>query len=219
MFNWCSWVGVTQSSSLSIMPLRWLPDVPAPLADEDELVCELHDNHTHTHPFNGPFLGLPRWASTKVKPIWILLKQETVSGSGISWAICKLQVCTLLQTDNHAKTSPLSFLQAGCPFCRLTNSVKALKALHDNQVTYITKCCIKLDNKLPSIDDWDETGHIICLLDLTQTRDLWPWLSVSSKLYTCKLKNSTSSQLENDDMLVCIASHTHTHTQTTTTTI
>jgi len=23
-----------------------------------------------------------------VKPIWILLKQETVSGSGISWAIC-----------------------------------------------------------------------------------------------------------------------------------
>ena len=25
----------------------------------------------------------------KVKPTWILLKQETVSGSGISWAICK----------------------------------------------------------------------------------------------------------------------------------
>ena len=25
----------------------------------------------------------------KVKPIWILLKQETVSGSGIGWAICK----------------------------------------------------------------------------------------------------------------------------------
>jgi len=24
-----------------------------------------------------------------VKPIWILLEQETVSGSGISWAICK----------------------------------------------------------------------------------------------------------------------------------
>ena len=25
----------------------------------------------------------------KVKPVWILLEQETVSGSGISWAICK----------------------------------------------------------------------------------------------------------------------------------
>jgi len=36
-----------------------------------------------------------------------LLKQETVSGSGISWA---------------------SFLQAGCPSCHPTNSITALKA-------------------------------------------------------------------------------------------
>jgi len=34
----------------------------------------------------------------------------------------------LLQTDNHASTPPLSFLQARCPSCRPTNSVKALKA-------------------------------------------------------------------------------------------
>jgi len=40
-----------------------------------------------------------------------------------------MQVCTLLQTDNHASTSRLSFLQAGCPSCRPTNSLKALKAL------------------------------------------------------------------------------------------
>jgi len=34
-------------------------------------------------------LGLPGSAGTrKVKPVWILLKQETVSGSGVSWAIC-----------------------------------------------------------------------------------------------------------------------------------
>ena len=34
--------------------------------------------------------GIPGSASTKkVKPMWILLKQETVSGSGISWAIFK----------------------------------------------------------------------------------------------------------------------------------
>ena len=51
--------------------------------------------HTHTHQFNGPFSGLPTRASTrKVKPIWILLKQETVSGSGISWAICKSASCS-----------------------------------------------------------------------------------------------------------------------------
>jgi len=40
-----------------------------------------------------------------------------------------MQVCTSLQTDNHASTSLLKFfLQAGCPSCRPTNSVKALKA-------------------------------------------------------------------------------------------
>jgi len=39
-----------------------------------------------------------------------------------------VQACTSLQTDNHASTPPLSFLQAGCPSCRPTNSVKALKA-------------------------------------------------------------------------------------------
>ena len=33
------------------------------------------------------FPGLPGWAGTrKLKPIWILLKQETLSG--ICWAIC-----------------------------------------------------------------------------------------------------------------------------------
>ena len=48
-------------------------------------------NSKHTHTLSTAFcLGLPRWAGTrKVKPICILLKQESVSGSGISWAICK----------------------------------------------------------------------------------------------------------------------------------
>jgi len=46
--------------------------------------------HTHIHPFNGPFSETTQvgWYQ-KGKPIWILLKQETVSGSGISWATCK----------------------------------------------------------------------------------------------------------------------------------
>jgi len=41
--------------------------------------------HTHTHPFNGPLSGTT-WVGwyQKGKPIWILLKEETVSGSGIS---------------------------------------------------------------------------------------------------------------------------------------
>ena len=51
------------------------------------------DTHTDTHTHNRLTAfcpGLPGWAGTrKIKPIRILLKQETVSGSGISWAICK----------------------------------------------------------------------------------------------------------------------------------
>ena len=44
---------------------------------------------THTR-LTALCLGLPRWAgTTKVKPIWLLLEQEIVSGSGISWATCK----------------------------------------------------------------------------------------------------------------------------------
>jgi len=48
-----------------------------------------------------------------------------------------MQVCTSPQTDNHSKTSPLSFLQAGCPSCRPTNSVKALKELSFNNTVKI----------------------------------------------------------------------------------
>ena len=41
---------------------------------------------THTR-LTALFPELP--CTRKVKPIWILLTQETVSGSGISWAVCK----------------------------------------------------------------------------------------------------------------------------------
>jgi len=49
--------------------------------------------------------------------------------SGWQWhQLGHMQVRTLLQTDNHASTPPLSFLQAGCLSCHPTNSVRALKA-------------------------------------------------------------------------------------------
>jgi len=50
-----------------------------------------HTTHTHTHTrLTALFPGPPGSAGTrKVTPIWIFVKQETVSGSAISWAICK----------------------------------------------------------------------------------------------------------------------------------
>jgi len=47
--------------------------------------------HTHTHPFNGPLsvaTQVSRYQKGKTN-LKVLLKQETVSGSGISWAKCK----------------------------------------------------------------------------------------------------------------------------------
>ena len=88
--------------------------------------------HTHTR-LTALCPGLPRWAGTrKVRPIRILLKQEMVSGSGISWAICK--------SASHSReiTMPAPhhsvFLQVGCPSCCPTNSIKALKVLVKHKI-------------------------------------------------------------------------------------
>jgi len=46
--------------------------------------------HTHIHPFYGPLDFVQDYPVESVpEPILILLKQETVGGSGFNWAICK----------------------------------------------------------------------------------------------------------------------------------
>ena len=80
----------------------------------------------HTHPFNGPFSGTT-WVSRYQKGKTNLDFTEARDSEWHWHQLSHMQVCTSLQTDNHASTPPLSFLQAGCPSCRPTNSVKALK--------------------------------------------------------------------------------------------
>ena len=118
-----------------------------------ELRCkyELSSQQTHTHTrLTALFPGLPRWAGArKVKPICILLEQETVSGSGISWAMYKSAPRSrqiTMPAPHHSV-----FLQAGCPSCRPTNSVKALKAYnyhtlvwYKSNVEGILKECFKV---------------------------------------------------------------------------
>jgi len=83
--------------------------------------------HTHTHLFSGPLSGTTRVSRyQKVKT-----NLDFIKARDSEWQrhqLGHMQICTLLQTDNHASTPPLSFLQAGCPSCCPTNSVKALKA-------------------------------------------------------------------------------------------
>jgi len=61
------------------------------------------------HPFNGLF-SRTTWVSRhqKGKPFWISMEQEMM---GWQWyQLDHMQIiCTSLQTDNHASTSPLSF--------------------------------------------------------------------------------------------------------------
>ena len=81
----------------------------------------------HTHTFNGPFPGLPR-VSRYQKCKTNLDFTEARDSEWQRHQPGHMQHCTSLQTDNHASVPPLSFLQAGCPSCRPTDSVTALKA-------------------------------------------------------------------------------------------
>ena len=83
--------------------------------------------YPHTHTFNGPLSGttqVSRYQKGKTN-----LDFTEARDSEWQWhPLGHMQICISLQSDNHASTPPLSFLQAGCPSCRPTNSVKALKA-------------------------------------------------------------------------------------------
>ena len=81
MLHWtCAWDVVSEQA-------KWCRYI----TEHSVLLTRPFGIHTHTHTHLMALCpGLPGWASSrKVKPIWIKLKQETVSGSGISWATCK----------------------------------------------------------------------------------------------------------------------------------
>ena len=82
---------------------------------------------TYVRMFNGPLSGTTR-VSWYQKGKTNLDFTEARDSEWQWHQLGHTQVCTSPKTDNHASTPPLSVLQAGCPSCRPTNSVKALKA-------------------------------------------------------------------------------------------
>jgi len=112
-------------------------DIPShvPVCQELDLPPE-----THTQPFNGALSGttqVGRYQKGKTN-----LDFTEARDSEWQWhQLGHTHVCTSLQADNHASTPPLSFLQAGCPSCCPTNSVKALKVcLPLETVKHIAVC-------------------------------------------------------------------------------
>ena len=65
--------------------------------------------HTHTHPFNGPF-SRTTWVSRYQKGKTNLDFTEARDSEWQWHQLGHMQVCTLLQTDNHASNPPLIFL-------------------------------------------------------------------------------------------------------------
>ena len=84
--------------------------------------------HTHTHTRLTALFSGTTQVSRYQKGKTNLDFSEATDNEWQWHQLGHMQVCTSLQIDNHASTPPLSFLQAGCPSCRPTNSVKALKA-------------------------------------------------------------------------------------------
>jgi len=132
--------------------------------------------HTHTHPFNGPLSGtirVSRYRKGKTN-------RDLTEARDSEWQwhhLGRVQVCTSLQTDNHASTPSLSFLQAGCPSCRTTDSVKALKA-ND-------RCCLnfgKLENLSPPWRREDMPIRRIYVRPLTGPQSAHLWWSAVAKL-------------------------------------
>jgi len=91
--------------------------------------------YDHTHPFNRPLSGTTRVSRYQKGKANLDFTEARDSGSGISWAVCKSASGSrqiTIPAPHHS-----SFLQAGCPSCRPTNSVKALEALPTITELYI----------------------------------------------------------------------------------
>ena len=94
--------------------------------------------HTHTHPFNGPFSGTTR-VSRYQKGKTNLVFTEAIRDSEWQWhQLGHMQVCTSLQTDNHASTPTTQvFFTGQMPFLPPNQQRQALKAMEVGPTLHI----------------------------------------------------------------------------------
>jgi len=92
--------------------------------------------NTHTHTFNGP-LSRTTWVSRYQKGRTNLDFTEARDSEWQWHQLGRMQVCTSHQTDNHASTPPLSFLQAGrrMPFLPPNQQRQSTEGINKNSKT------------------------------------------------------------------------------------
>ena len=190
--------------------------------------------HTHTH-LTALFRGLPGWASTrKVKLIWISLKRKTVSGSGISWAICKSAPCsrhiTTPAPHNSVFTSRMPFLPPNQQ-CQSTEGKGTEKRRHIS-----TKQPQRLRKYSTEFDDWNvslrtpSNPRTTTMWVVLLHTEIW-WVVVSVvvvinhasfverllDVVVCAFRIKVSRPREVDQRQMCVAKllmHLHHHTTT-----
>jgi len=123
-----SYTNWPQKYSYIILPVRASPEIW--LSPKGHVGLNTHTNTRVLRPSSILFrtTRVSRHQKGKTKKV----KQSGFTGARDNeWQwhqLGHMQICTLTQTHNQASISSLSFLQAGCPSCHPTNSIKALKA-------------------------------------------------------------------------------------------
>ena len=143
-----------------------------------------------------------------MKPIWILLKQETVSGNGISWAIYKSAPPSRQITMLPPRHS--SVLQAGCPSCRPTNSIKALK-VNKNLLTNRSK---NKHNNQEQMMSFSIISNILCkqmATDLTLKQEQSTSLATVSIIKLMQRHNQLTSSHNTVQQLIACSLTWHYH--------
>jgi len=93
-----------------------------------------HENkqHTLTHTLNGPFSG-----TTQVSRYQKGTSLDFTEARDSEWQwhqLGRMQVCTSLQTDNHASTPPLSFFTGRVPFLPRNQQRKSTEDMKTNKL-------------------------------------------------------------------------------------
>jgi len=174
--------------------------------------------YTHRHRFNDPFSGttrVSRYQNGKTN-----LDFTEARDSEWQWHLLgHMQDCTVLQTDNHASTPPLSFFTGRSPSCHPANSVKALKALltgvHGTKCLYTkwhsrwqhrfdTEACTQTDSPWGSTSVGLESCGICSCLVTHVSWCLWMCIaSAASEVYHLVQKFFLVFKYS-DDALVCM---------------